>query len=302
MSAIQVLLHESIDYAGLFPPAELDMGSAFENYARYFDGPASWALGRFIVPAVRLPELERELRRLPGPRVDRPWRLAALLGAGANADVPLIDAFNHRHSHSGIVIDTVELKASSKSGVGEIISAVPSRFHTYIEIPVEGDLPSLLEAIGQGGRRAKVRTGGVTQAAFPRTRDLLRFLRAATELDVPFKATAGLHHPLHAEYRLTYAQNSPSAPMFGFLNLMLAVAWLRSGMNDTEVEALLEEKDPGAILADGSGIVWRNRRLDLVALQEMRRLGINSFGSCSFTEPIEELEAMHLLAPSVSPT
>ena len=38
MSAIRALLTESIDYAGLFPPAGLDMASAVENYARYRAG------------------------------------------------------------------------------------------------------------------------------------------------------------------------------------------------------------------------------------------------------------------------
>jgi hypothetical protein len=50
MSAIRTLLQGSIDYAGLFPPAEVDMRTALENYARYSIGPSSWALGRFIVP------------------------------------------------------------------------------------------------------------------------------------------------------------------------------------------------------------------------------------------------------------
>ena len=43
MSAIRALLTGSIDYAGLFPPAGLDMASAVENYARYRAGPDAWA-------------------------------------------------------------------------------------------------------------------------------------------------------------------------------------------------------------------------------------------------------------------
>ena len=35
MRALNELLHASIDYAGLFPPAQLDMTTAVENYARY---------------------------------------------------------------------------------------------------------------------------------------------------------------------------------------------------------------------------------------------------------------------------
>jgi hypothetical protein len=116
---------------------------------------------------------------------------------------------------------------------------------------------------------------------------------------MPFKATAGLHHPLRADYPLTYAADSPSGTMFGFLNLMLAVAFLRSGMDQAEVGQLLEESEPDALQADDSGISWRNRRLDLKALSDGRRLGMISFGSCSFTEPIADLKSLHLLEPGV---
>jgi hypothetical protein len=119
---------------------------------------------------------------------------------------------------------------------------------------------------------------------------------------VPFKATAGLHHPLRATYRLTYAENSPLGRMFGFLNLMLAVAFLRSGMNEPDVLRVLDEDDPSAFQADDSGISWRGARLDIKALSETRRLGIVSFGSCSFTEPIDDLQSLHLLAAPVSRT
>jgi len=37
-------------------------------------------------------------------------------------------------------------------------------------------------------------------------------------------------------------------------------------------------------------------------LSDARRLGMVSFGSCSFTEPIEDLQSLHLLAAPVSQT
>jgi len=83
--------------------------------------------------------------------------------------------------------------------------------------------------------------------------------------------------------------------MFGFLNLLLAVAFLRSGMKDPEVAQVLEEGEPDGFQADDSGITWRKLFLDLKALGDMRRLGMISFGSCSFTEPLSDLEALHLL-------
>src|SRR5919107_1312328 len=55
--AVRVLLTDAIDYAGLFPPAQLDMPGAVAEYAAYLDSPHRWALGRFVVPAARLADL-----------------------------------------------------------------------------------------------------------------------------------------------------------------------------------------------------------------------------------------------------
>src|SRR5581483_11690520 len=57
--SLQALLAGVIDYAGLFPPAQLPFESAFSSYLRYRDGPHAWLLGRFVVPAARLDELVR---------------------------------------------------------------------------------------------------------------------------------------------------------------------------------------------------------------------------------------------------
>src|SRR4051812_10232607 len=266
MNAMRTLLTQSIDYAGLFPPADLDMRRALDNYVQYSSGPSSWALGRFIVPVSRLSEFEATLQRIPLRQNDRPWQFAALLGSDLQADLQRLDDFSRRHVRPGAIIDTVEVKATSENRVREIIRLVPPSLHTYIEIPIEHDPRDLIAAIEQGGRRAKVRTGGVTQDAFPPAADLLRFLRETVRLAVPFKATAGLHHPLRAIYPLTYAEAAPSGTMFGFLNLFLAVGLLRAGVEEAEVAMVLQEGEPEAIQADDSGITWRNHRLDLKSL------------------------------------
>jgi hypothetical protein len=298
MSAIHTLLRGSIDYAGLFPPAGLDMATAMTNYARYRAGPSAWALGRFIVPVSRLPELEAHESRLPRNPASQPWRLGVLAGPDLAADLMQIGEFNRRHSEpdrAAITADTVEVKATSESGIAEIMRLMPRSLQGYIEIPIEDDPYPLIAAIRRLGGRAKVRTGGVTPDAFPSTIDLLRFLQCCARAGVPFKATAGLHHPLRAEYRLTYAPDSPCGTMFGFLNLFVTVAFLRAGMNENEAGRVLEEGSPEAFQADHSGISWRNHRLDLESLSAVREDGIISFGSCSFTEPIQDLESLHLL-------
>ncbi|HEY8196853.1 MAG TPA: hypothetical protein VIG04_07740 [Gemmatimonadales bacterium] len=297
MNAIRALLAESIDYAGLFPPAGLDMATAVENYARYRAEPAAWALGRFVVPVARLGELEAAARLMPASRLKPSWRLALVAGPDLVQDLGLVAEFNRHQTQSDgpFVADTIEVKATSVRDIEDIMHRIPGTLQAYIEVPLDPDPRNLLGAIHSLGGRAKVRTGGVTRDAFPTTSHLTRFLRGSVQAALPFKATAGLHHPLRGEYRLTYASDSPAGAMFGFLNLFLATAFLRAGIPEIDAARLLEEGSPEALQLDESGVAWEGYRLDLDGLRAARRQGVVSFGSCSFTEPIGDLEALHLL-------
>src|SRR5512147_736957 len=51
-----------IDYAGMFPPAELPLTEALANYLRYRKGGDAWMLGRFICPTQRLEEIATPIR------------------------------------------------------------------------------------------------------------------------------------------------------------------------------------------------------------------------------------------------
>ncbi len=303
MSAIRTLLHESIDYAGLFPPAALGMSEAVANYARYRTGSDAWALGRFVVPVSRLGEFEEAAaQHFRQNASGQPWQLTLLAGTDLTADLEAIAEYNRRHSerHPSVIADALEVKATSNSAIEDTLRRVPAHLQTFLEIPIEPDPSAPLVSIARLGGRAKVRTGGVDQDAFPLTWQLLRFLRETVRLALPFKATAGLHHPLRAAYRLTYEEDSPTGVMFGYLNLFLAVAFLQSGMDHDNVVRVLEEGDAASLLADSRGISWRNQHLDLQALREVRRLGMISFGSCSFTEPLRDLERLDLLSPRVT--
>ncbi len=300
MPALHTLLERSVDYAGLFPPASLDMGAAVANYAEYRRSAERWALGRFVVPASRLAELEAAAEDLaPAAPAADPWPLAVLLADGSAEAIRALGEFNCRHAAEGATAlsgDVVELKADSVEAVERIGAALPRYLQGYLEVPIRQDPASLLAAIGRIGARAKVRTGGITPDAFPAAADLVRFLRACVAAGVPFKATAGLHHPLRAEYRLTYRPDSPSGTMFGFLNVFLAAAWLREGLGEGDAVRLLEERDPGAFRFTAGGVEWRGRRLEAEAIRRARQEGIVSFGSCSFLEPTGELKALGFLS------
>jgi hypothetical protein len=294
VKAVDALLTGLVDYAGLFPPASQDMRSALESYAFYAESADRSALGRFIVPIGRLAELEEGGRDLlPRGADSEPWRLSVLVGEDVRSAGEQMLKFNCHHwsgSEDGrAVIDVAELKASTTEEMQRQRAGLPRFFTAYFEIPVSGDVSSLLKAIAEAGARAKVRTGGVTVDAFPRSGKLLDFIVGCRRERVPFKATAGLHHAIRGSYRLTYEPNSPAGTMYGFLNVFLAAALVWAGDDEATALALLEERDASALAFSDDAITWRGRRITAEELRAARDAFAISFGSCSFREPVDEL-------------
>jgi hypothetical protein len=292
MPAVRTLLNGLIDYAGLFPPAKLDLATAAAQYVSYRSGEESWALGRFIIPASRLTELGTILAsRLPPSAA--PWKLSTIAGADFGIDLLTIDQFN-LSARGRAVVDTIELRPSGTASVASALKSTAGRLETYVEIPATNDPAGLIDVLAQGGGRAKIRTGGVTADDFPEPRQVMRFLRRCQDAAVPFKATAGLHHALRGAHRLTYEPDSGCALMFGFLNVFLAAAFLEQGMADDEALALLEESSPDNLRFEEDAVLWRSHRLGDAELAQARRRAA-AFGSCSFREPMDGLRAMRLL-------
>lgn len=293
------LLSGIIDYAGLFPPASLSMEDAVREYAAQRISRERWMLGRFVVPTSRLPELvmAAAAARNAVPEDEDPWPVTVIASGDATADAESMRRL--QAAQQGAIrplrIAGVETKASQpeevEAAVAPLREFVPE---LYVEIPLDGEPDALLEAISAASARAKARTGGVTPEAIPPASNVARFLAACVRRAMPFKLTAGLHHPMRAEYRLTYESDSPSATMHGFLNAFLAVALLRSGGSEEEAVALLEEKDPAAIAFADRSITWRGHSFDEVALGDARRLA-TGFGSCSFSEPVDGLRELGVL-------
>jgi hypothetical protein len=270
------------------------MPEAVARYASYASGRDRAMLGRFVVPAARLDECASAVRALPAavaPEAGSPWRLSALAGA---ADADSLAAF-HAREGARLVVDTIEAKASSDVEIAALGARLGARYTTFVEIPVREDPAALLAAIGAQGLRAKLRTGGVTADAFPTPAEVLRFVGTCVRLRVPFKATAGLHHPLRGEYALTYAEDAPRGTMYGFLNIFLAAALLHAGIATDTVAPVLEERDVSSLRIDQASIQWRGHRLSTDDLARTRSLLAGSFGSCSFEEPVQDLTSLRLL-------
>jgi hypothetical protein len=295
MDASRLLLRDLIDYAGLFPPAALGMAAAIANYDAYSQSESNWILGRFIVPVVRLGEFEEVKRGLPQTGFAN-WRLSALLGSDAVSDVARIRKFNSRgvRSRRMAIVESVEVKVAGPEEIDRLSGIVPPELTTYFEVPLV-NRGECIAAMASCGRRAKIRTGGETADKFPASEDVIEFIRLCAAANVPFKATAGLHHPLRSVHRFTHQSDSPSGTMHGFINVFLAAAFLRAGMKTALAAELLEEESSRAFQFNAERVSWREHHLSQQEITAARQGFSVSFGSCSFTEPIDDLRSLHLL-------
>lgn len=297
--ALVSLLDGIIDYAGLFPPAGLAMGDAVARFARHRSSPDAWALGRFVVPAARLDEFDREMDRLSAGRVEsgsgRAWPLTALASLPLDADLARIAAFNDAHTAAGARparIDSVEVKAASANEITQASQCAPRDLEIFFEVPAHGGMDDLSHAAAAARRGLKLRTGGTSIDAFPPSAVVARFLCACAATRVPFKATAGLHHPIRSSHPVTYEAGAPSATMHGFLNLFVAAALLLAGRADVATATrVLEDELPASFSFDEAGLGWRELRLDVDEVLRGRATA-RSFGSCSFDEPLSELNVI----------
>lgn len=143
-----------------------------------------------------------------------------------------------------------------------------------------------LEAVKKSGCFAKIRTGGLKPEAIPSPAEVAAFINSCKTLRLPFKATAGLHHPLRADYPLTYQADAPWATMHGFVNVLMASAFAWQG--EANIEPIIAETDRQAFSFDEKAH-WRGLSLTVDEIKSARRDFVHSVGSCSFEEPIEDL-------------
>jgi hypothetical protein len=232
-----------IDHAPTFPPAQLPLAEGLAENRRVRDGDTGWIVNRFVSPASKLPELG-----------DEPLRLSVVVDEGR---LPETDE---------------RTEAVEAAGIDPEVMIDAAR-EVYCELPLRYDVSFRVLQLGELGIRAKVRCGG---AITPRIPDLADFVAACRRLGVPFKATAGLHHPLRA------------GDEHGFLNLLAAAVF------GDEEEALAEE-DESAFAVTAEAFTWRERSAGPEEIADVRRKLFVGFGSCSAQEPIDGLETLGML-------
>lgn len=286
-TAVRAAFSALIDYAGLFPPAGLNMADAVAEYAAARGGAHAWMLGRFIVPSSRLRELLDAL-----PAAEPAFPLSVICDRGFSA--PLLAGI--RAKETRVRIEALEIPAEPQSidaRADALCAARLGDLPAYVEWPRGEawmqDLDSVMRQLHDSGLGAKLRCGGVTQEHFPQAEDIAAFIASAAASNVPYKATAGLHHPIR------HFNAESGLLMHGFMNVLFASVLACQGASKEELTAYLLREDAASVRFDDDCFQWGDRRVDCAAIQSARLQAFVSYGSCSFDEPVEDLQALGVL-------
>ncbi len=311
-SAKRALLEQLVDDAGLFPPARLAMVPALRAHDRHHESAYAWVGGRFVLPASRVDEFARARGGATAP-----IELSVILDAGAlGAKGDTVRADLERIARirglPGVGVASLEARlprlAFDASATARIVADVVERWPSdpvafwyesgydagWATPPAEW--LAVLAAARAGAPAhvtlgAKVRCGGPRPGSTPSVEDLAAFVTAAQEQGVPWKATAGLHHPVRGEHG-----TDGGVVQHGFLNLFVAAVALHAGALAPErVAEVLEEHDPRAFVIDPLHVGWRDVRVEAEAVAAARE-HVVSYGSCSFDEPVNDLRELGIIA------
>ncbi len=282
-TSVPPLFTELVDDAGLFPPEALTMAAASTRHRRDKAAGHPVLTHRFLCMSEELPALlaavgpeDRFRLGLITPLdTEAVYRALARIADDPRIELALVE---------GPLPDGPDPVAAARRAVS-VLGALPEGVPGHVEVPLTGDQPSVpavFRVLAEGGRAAKVRCGGLRPELFPSCERLGAFVHACVTGGVPFKATAGLHHAVrHHDERTGFTHH-------GFLNLLLAVCRLVDGGTEDATVAALSSTDTTALVAEA-------RQVSPATASTARNLFV-SYGSCSTSEPIEDLRALGLLA------
>ncbi|RZD90823.1 hypothetical protein [Streptomyces albidoflavus] len=271
------------DDAAVFPPGELPLDRAVPAHLRHVTAAHAPLVGPLVVPQARLPELAGLTAGLGRGSLDLAVTVPSPEAAGqALASAAALPAARPRCLEVAVPEDvaTAEIVprlSTALKGAGDRTGVT-----VYVEVPRDRRRAGLIAALADSPFLAKFRTGGVRAELYPDERELARAVLLAIRAQVPFKATAGLHHAVrNTDPRTGFEQH-------GHLNLLAATGAALNGAGEEEVVAVLAERDATTV----AGLVR--------ALSPEVRTAFRSFGTCSLAEPVGELAALGLLDPDLT--
>jgi len=274
------LLARLIDDAALFPPGNATVPDAVRLHLVGRSSEHADLVGLFLCPASRLPELITELIKVkPG----KPVELSLVIDTGLGGVPKALSIVESRAEL--LALRMVEMPAPSdvdEVWLERVSEFVPEDVIRVIE-PRRGGAEWLqgIQRVIEHGSWPKLRCGGLSAENFPSLDEIVDFLGVINAGAASFKATAGLHNAVR------HTAGDTGFTHHGFLNLLIATGRLLADADAGDVRAALESTD-GKALAEEAQNMTEHEALSVRGV-------FASYGSCSLTDPVTDLEELGLL-------
>ncbi|MCW2738180.1 hypothetical protein [Nocardioides sp.] len=257
-----------VDDAAIFPPGDVPIHEATAAWTARGETSYAPLVGSFVLRDTDVP-----LARGFGA----PLSVVVTGGAGQIAG-PLGAA-----TRLGLEVAGIEIAVrDADDPVGNVRRIDAAARAADVDVPVFVEIPgpttaawlAAADEVAACGHRLKLRLGHVDHDLIPDAATVASWIDAALDRETPFKGTAGLHRAVR--------HDPEGGGTHGFLNVMVATQVLWDGGTVADATDALEQRDGAALAATD--------------LPSVRRW-FTSFGSCSVTEPLDDLTALGLLSP-----
>lgn len=302
MSTVPPLFRHLVDDASMFPPGNLPLPEAVPAHRAHAGTPYAGLVGAFVTSDEDLMKVAAEVARLRTGGADSraatdsgdaaaagssgPLNVAVVITGGAGGIEP---AIRYGDRSPDLNVTAIEVRLRDEDDLSRnalrVVRACDDCLdeeNAFVEIGLDGAWERALDVVADAGYNAKLRTGGLDAALFPTSDQVAAFITACLDREVAFKCTAGLHNAVRHTAADTGFEHH------GFLNVLLATRASLDGAGLDDLRALLDERD-GKILAAKAKDIQDQQA-------ESTRRWFTSYGSCSITEPYDDLETLDLLS------
>ena len=290
---IPILFRGFVDDAAVFPPGSASLSDAVRAH---LDHRTRWyeeLVGPLLVKTSQLTELPALLdrhRTASGDAADAAGAAAAgqfRIGIVADTGIePVAKAI--ASLPDGVALAQVEAPVAKRGedpmpGVALLKSAIGDwgGVRVYGEVPLTFGLHEALDELAGTPVTPKFRTGGLLAELFPSPNELAAVIVACVERGMDMKLTAGLHRAVR------HTDRSTGFTHHGFLNVLAACSYAVQGAGVDTVGEALRHTDPRPLV----DVVYE--------LRDRERPLWAGFGSCSVTEPLDDLIGLGLIEEPV---
>ncbi|MCF6379139.1 hypothetical protein L2K70_16105 [Nocardioides KLBMP 9356] len=258
--------HAVIDDAAIFPPGDAPLHEATATYGERREEWYGDLVGSLVLRDTDLPLVRGVAAPLSVVVTGGAGQLAGPLGAARRL---------------GLDVAAVEIAVrDSDDPVGNVRRIDAAARAAEVDVPIFIEVPgpptaswlAAADEVAACEHRLKLRLGHVDHDLIPESPTVAAWIDAALDRETRFKATAGLHRAVR------HAPEGGGA--HGFLNVLVATQVLWDGGSVDDATATLEERDGAALAA--------------ADISSARRW-FTSFGSCSVTEPLDDLISLGLV-------